>query len=62
MCETHDHDHAQGHVHEHGHCGHCNHDELTLEELKSRRAQLDRDIAAREALATSGDHRVQPVR
>lgn len=31
-----------------GHCGHCRHDELTLEELKGRRAQIDRDIAARE--------------
>ncbi|QSR30598.1 hypothetical protein CFI00_08815 [Nocardioides sp. S5] len=30
------------------HCGHCNHDDLTIEELKGRRAQLDRDIAARE--------------
>lgn len=52
MCTTHP--HADAHTSERaeeqasGHCGHCSHDELTLEELKGRRARLDRDIAARE--------------
>ena len=52
MCTTHA--HTDAHTSEHaeepasGHCGHCSHDDLTLEELKGRRAQLDRDIAARE--------------
>ena len=52
MCTTHA--HADAHNSEHAaervsdHCGHCSHENLTLEELKGRRAQLDREIAARE--------------
>lgn len=52
MCTTHE--HTDAHTSEHaeepasGHCGHCSHEDLTLEELKGRRAQLDQDIAARE--------------
>lgn len=52
MCTTHE--HTDAHTSEHaeepasGHCGHCSHEDLTLEELKDRRAQLDQDIAARE--------------
>ena len=52
MCTTHAHAdaHTSGHAEEpvSGHCGHCDHESLTLEELKGRRAQLDREIAARE--------------
>ena len=54
MCGTHDHQHADEHAHEHagghehGQCGHCNHEGLSLEELKRRRDRLDRDIAALE--------------
>ena len=63
MCTTHA--HADARVSDHaqergsGHCGHCSHDDLTLDELKDRRAELDRDIAAREhALADANglDH------
>lgn len=52
MCDTHA--PTDGHTSAHGeesattHCGHCNHEDLTLSELKDRRAELDRDIAARE--------------
>ena len=52
MCTTHA--HADAHTSEHaeepvrGHCGHCSHENLTLEELKGQRDQLDREIAARE--------------
>ena len=59
MCTTHA--YADGHTGEHaeegmsGHCGHCNHEDLTLEELKGRRAQLDRDIAARELALADAD-------
>lgn len=50
MCGTHDHKHAHEHAedHEHGHCGHCDREGLSLEDLKARRDQLDRDIAALE--------------
>ena len=59
MCTTHA--HTDAHTSEHaegpasGHCGHCNHEDLTLEELKGRRAQLDRDIAARELARADAD-------
>lgn len=59
MCTTHA--PADGHTSEHGeesasgHCRHCSHEDLTLAELKGRRGQLDRDIAARELVHTDGD-------
>lgn len=37
------------------HCGHCSHEDPTLAELKGRRAQLDRDIAARELVHAHDD-------
>ena len=59
MCTTHAHTHADAgeHVEEHvsGHCGHCAHEDLTLEELKGRRDQLDRDIEAREPVRADAD-------
>ena len=52
MCTTHTNanTHASGRGEAPGstHCGHCNHEDLTIEELKGRRSHLDRDIAARE--------------
>lgn len=59
MCTTHA--HTDAHTSEHaegpasGHCGHCSHEDLTLEELKGRRAQLDRDISARELTHADSD-------
>lgn len=56
MCTTHA--HADAHTREHAEepaCGHCSHDDLTLEELIGRRAQLDRDIAARELARADAD-------
>lgn len=58
MCTTHAHaDDTREHAEEpaSGHCGHCSHDDLTLEELKGRRAQLDRDITARELAQADAD-------
>lgn len=61
MCTTHAHAdaHASGNAEEpvSGHCGHCSHEDLTLDELKGQRARLDREIAAREsARADAGRH------
>ncbi|MFC5175109.1 hypothetical protein [Nocardioides taihuensis] len=64
MCTTHAHTTARrtapAEEPESGHCGHCSHDDLTLEELKGRRAELDQDIAARE-LTDSGAGRLTPT-
>jgi len=59
MCTTHA--NADAHTSEHaqepasGHCGHCSHDDLTLEDVNDRRAQVDRDNAARELAHSDSD-------
>lgn len=56
MCTTHA--HADAHNSEGAEervIGHCSHENLTLEELKGRRTQLDRDIAARELARADAD-------
>jgi hypothetical protein len=53
MCPTQAHAdaHASQHAQQPTSC-HCGHDDLTLEELKAQRAQLDRDITARDPANT----------
>lgn len=52
---------TDGHTSEHdeesagGHCRHCRHEDLTLADLKRKRAQFDRDIAARELVHADSD-------